>query len=100
MAAPVGGQVLSEVLPYLNLEKTEAVDDEKQEVEVPNIEEMTVKEAKATLKERNLLLEIEKEADFEGIDTAEYIVKEQFPKAGIKILEEKSIRVQIQEGKK
>ena len=100
MAAPVGGQVLSEVLPYLNLEKTETSEDEKQEVEVPNIEKMTVKEAKVALKERNLLLEIENAEDFEGIDTSEYIVQEQFPKAGIKIFEEKSIRVQTKEGKK
>jgi len=59
VAAPVGGQVLSEVLPYLNLKKTEAVEEEAQEVEVPNIEKMTIKEAKERLKEQNLSLEIE-----------------------------------------
>ena len=100
VAAPVGGQVLSEVLPYLNLAKTEATDEEVQEVEVPNLEKMTVKEAKEAVKQKGLLLTIENEADFAGVNIAEYVVREQFPKPGIKILAGKSVRIQIEEGKK
>ena len=60
VAAPVGGQVLSEVLPYLELNK----DDEKEEdirkqVEVPNVEGLTIKEATKILKDLNLNIQIE-----------------------------------------
>ena len=71
-----------------------------QEVEVPNLEKMTVKEAKEAVKQKGLLLTIENEADFAGVNIAEYVVREQFPKPGIKILAGKSVRIQIEEGKK
>ena len=53
VAAPVAGQILSEVLPYLEINKNE----QKEEVAVPNILDMTEKEAKKLLEEQGLVLE-------------------------------------------
>ena len=49
MAAPVAGNILSEVLPYLEIKKKEEQINEK--ISVPNITGMTVKDAKKLLKE-------------------------------------------------
>ena len=104
VAAPIGSQVLGEVLPYLNIEKTEEMNEEEKEIEVPNIEGMTLKEAKQTLKEVNLLLEIEEnnsdsqdenQENQENQAQDERIIQNQVPKAGIKILEGKAVRVEI-----
>ena len=46
VAAPIGSQVLGEVLPYLEIKKDNEQEEEKKEVEVPNIIGMTEKEAK------------------------------------------------------
>ncbi len=48
MAAPVAGNILSEVLPYLEIKKEE---EQKENVKVPNITGMTVKDARKLLKE-------------------------------------------------
>lgn len=94
MAAPVGGQVLSEVLPYLELAKDNVSDEEqKKQVEVPNIEGMTIKEATKALKERNLEFKIENEP--ENLDKENTIVKEQIPKQGISVYENTKILIKI-----
>lgn len=94
MAAPVGGQVLSEVLPYLELAKDNVSDEEqKKQVEVPNIEGMTIKEATKVLKERNLEFKIENEP--ENLDKENTIVKEQIPKQGISVYENTKILIKI-----
>lgn len=49
MAAPVAGNILSEVLPYLEIKKKEEQINEK--ISVPNITGMTVKDARKLLKE-------------------------------------------------
>ena len=49
MAAPVAGNILSEVLPYFEIKKKEEQINEK--ISVPNITGMTVKDAKKLLKE-------------------------------------------------
>ena len=49
MAAPVAGNILSEVLPYLEIKKKEEQISEK--ISVPNITGMTVKDARKLLKE-------------------------------------------------
>lgn len=81
MAAPVGGQVLSEVLPYLQVVKDNQTEEEQvTEVEVPSIVGKTIKEAKEILKEVGLEMEVEQEeAD------AEQCITEQLPKPGISL---------------
>lgn len=92
VAAPVGGQVLSEVLPYLELTKdNEKEEDKKKQVEVPNIEGMTVSDAIKKLKEVNLTLQIQDEP--EDLDKSTAVITEQLPKQGINVYEETKILV-------
>ena len=60
---------MSEVLPYLEAQKDNVKEeDEKKDVEVPNIEGLTIEEAKKKLKKINLDLEIENEKDIVNTD--------------------------------
>ncbi len=93
VAAPVGGQVLSEILPYLELEKdNEKEEDKIEEVIVPEIRNMNIKEAKKKLKEEGLDIDYEVK---EGENTEEIIIKEQNPKPGIKIKKGSKITIEI-----
>ena len=81
VAAPVGGQILSEVLPYLAVIQGNPDEvEQKQEVSIPNIKNMTIDEAKKILKENGLEVKFNEE---EGVNTSEVIVKSQIPEAGI-----------------
>ncbi len=71
----------------------EKEEDKKKQVEVPNIEEMTVKEAITKLKEVNLELKIENEP--ENLDKTTAIIKEQLPKQGISVYEGTKILVTL-----
>ena len=53
-----------------------------EDVEVPNVEGLTIEEARNTLKESGLDINIENE---ENVNEKETIVKEQLPKKGIKL---------------
>ncbi len=77
VAAPVAGNILSEVLPYLETEKQE----EKEKVTVPNVVGMTVKEAKSELKKVELDIKINNQP--ENLNESEAIITEQIPNAGI-----------------
>lgn len=84
VAAPVGGQIFSEVLPYLevtqgNEEEVEIIE----EIETPDLLEKTIEEAQKITKENEIELVIENES--EELDKQNTIVKEQTPKAGITI---------------
>ena len=81
MAAPIGSQVLGEVLPYLEVEKDNlSEDDIIEEVEVPNIVGLTIQEAKRELEKVGL------ELDYEESDGAEEkIITNQVPVQGIEI---------------
>ena len=84
MAAPVGGQVFSEILPYL--EVTQGNTDEVEQIEqvqVPDITEKTISEAQKILKDNSLEMVIEN--DSEELDKDNIIIKEQIPKAGITV---------------
>ena len=84
VAAPVGGQILSEVLPYL--EVTQGNPDQvevKEEVEMPNLKGKTIKEAEEILKENEIEIKIENET--EDMNKDEIIVKSQIPEPGIKV---------------
>lgn len=93
VAAPIGAQIFGEVLPYLETIKDgETGEEEKQEVEVPNIEGKTIKEATSILKENNLQIVISNEQ--EGMDKENTTVKQQTPKATIKVKEGSNIYVE------
>lgn len=91
VAAPIGAQIFGEVLPYLEVVKDGEQDEQASEIEVPNIEGKTLKEAQSILKENNLNLIINNEQ--EGINKETTIVKEQTPKAGIKVKEGSSVYI-------
>ena len=93
VAAPIGAQVFGEVLPYLETIKDgETGEEAKQEIEVPNIEGKTIKEATSILKENNLQIVISNEQ--EGMDKENTTVKQQTPKATIRVKEGSNIYVE------
>lgn len=65
----------------------------KKQVEVPEIEGISVKEATKLLKERNLQMQIQNEP--EEYNKEETIIKEQIPKKGINVYEGTKIIVKI-----
>ena len=69
-----------------------ADEDKKEEVEVPNIVGNTVEEAKKKLKEVGLEIDLNVE---EKIDEKQVKIKEQLPKAGIKIYKGTKVIVSI-----
>ena len=84
----MAGQIFSEILPYLevnqgNQEEVEAIE----EVNVPNVTGISIKEAEKILKETGLELSIEEitEENVEILDKENTIIKEQTPTEGIKI---------------
>ena len=94
VAAPIGSQIFGEVLPYLEVVKdNEESEQVKNDAQVPNIEGKSIKEAESILKENNLKLVINNEQ--EGIDKENTIIKEQTPKAGVKVKEEANIYVEL-----
>lgn len=93
VAAPVGGQILSEVLQYLDLQKDgEELNEDILEVEVPEIRNKNVKEIRKELKELGLELKIN-QVEEENID--ERTVVNQLPLPGIKVKSGSKIYVDI-----
>lgn len=83
------------MLPYLELEKDNE-QEEKQEIEVPNVVGLIEKEAKTVLEGVGLSLEVKEIKDFEQneeIDSSKKLITEQLPKAGIKIKQGTSVIV-------
>lgn len=94
MAAPVGGQIFSEILPCLEVNQSNEEEIEKiEEIEVPELLEKTLEEAEKIAKENEIELVIENEV--EEIDKQNVIVKEQVPKAGIVIKKGSKIYITI-----
>lgn len=90
VAAPLGGQILSEILPYLNIQQGNQEEVElRNEITIPNIEGMTVKEAEKTLKEYNLQINSAEEIDKSAI------VTKQMPQAGVTVYEKSYIYIDI-----
>ena len=82
VAAPIGSQVLGEVLPYLEVQKDNTEEDGiQEEVEVPNIVGLTISEAKEKLKD--LGLDINYEETEENISDKKVI--SQVPVGGMKV---------------
>lgn len=91
VAAPVGGQVLSEVLPYLEVNKDNESDENViNKVNVPDLEGLTVKEAKEQLKELNLNIQCSED---ETEDSEEHVIQEQIPVSGVEVFEGSTIIV-------
>ena len=82
------------MLPYLELKKDNEKEEEiKKQIEVPDIEGLSIEEAEKILKEVNLELQIKNEP--EEYNKKETIVKEQLPKKGITIYEGTKVIVTI-----
>ena len=91
VAAPIGSQVLGEVLPYLEVQKEETSEETtKKEVETPSLEGLTISEATKKAKELNLDISYEETEE----DISEKVVIDQTPSAGIKIYEGTKIIVE------
>lgn len=93
VAAPVGGQILSEVLPYLELQK-DNITEEIIQVEVPEFRNKTVKEAKDMAKELEIEIEINGNNQ-ENIN--DKVISNQIPLPGIKINNDTKIYLDLEE---
>lgn len=83
VAAPLGGQILSEVLPYLEISQGNPEEVElRNEITVPDITGKTILEARKILKEYKLELFTE-----QGVDEENALVNSQIPQAGINVYE-------------
>ena len=84
VAAPVGGQIFSEILPYLEVdqENTDEVEVAEQ-ITTPDVIGKTVTEAEKIMKENGLELVVQNEE--EEMDKDNSIIKTQTPQAGITI---------------
>ena len=84
VAAPVGGQIFREILPYLEVNKGNQDEIETvEQVTVPNIVGMTIKEAEKTVKELGLELSFE---NFSGeVDKENTNILSQTPTEGITV---------------
>lgn len=84
VAAPVGGKIFSEVLPYLEVNQgnTDEI-EQREEIEMPDLLGKTLNEAKKIIKENELEIVIQNET--EEMDFENITVTNQTPKAGIKI---------------
>lgn len=82
VAAPVGGQIFREILPYLEVNKGNQDEIETvEQVTVPNIVGMTIKEAEKTVKELGLELSFE---NFSGeVDKENTNILSQTPTEGV-----------------
>ena len=86
VAAPLGGQILSEVLPYLEVNQGNPEEVElKNEITVPDITGKTILEARKILKEYKLEMYINNYQ--EGIDEENTLVNIQVPQVGINVYE-------------
>lgn len=86
MAAPVGGKIFSEILPYLEIPKQG--EEEKIQVKVPDLIGKTIKEAEKILKENNLEIKID-----ENETDKEKIITKQIPEKDITITQGSSVIV-------
>ena len=93
VAAPVGGQIFSEILPYLEVNKQVLEEDEEEiihQIQVPDIMGKTLEEAEQILKENNLEMYLENEE----VDMENSYVKNQIPSSGITVNEQSKVVVE------
>lgn len=77
VAAPIAGEILGEVLPYLEIQKSN--ENEKQTIPVPDVKGMSLKDAQEILKD----FEIQIISD--GEYTKDSSIYKQIPESGIEI---------------
>lgn len=95
MAAPVGGQIFSEILPYLEVSKGNEEEVEPiEQVETPDILGKSVQEAEKIVKESGVEVIIENQT--EEIDKENTYVKDQTPKAGIIVNKGSKVYIKIE----
>ena len=87
VAAPIASQVLGEVLPYMQVVKSNIADDEIKKVLVPNIEGMTINDATRALEELNLVL------DNSDNKSENDVITEQIPIPNVEVIEGSNIIV-------
>ena len=93
VAAPVGGKIFSEILPYLEVNKEvleEESEDVVSQVQVPDVMGKSLEEAEQILKENNLEMSI----DNEEIDKENTYVKNQIPSGGITVNEKSKVIIE------
>lgn len=92
VAAPLAGQIFSEILPYLEVTQGNQEEIEtKEDVIVPDIVGKTFKDAEKILKEKKLEIDINSP---EEINKEEYVIKSQLPEAGITVSEGNKVYVE------
>ena len=94
VAAPLGGQIFSEILPYLEVNQgnTEEIENIEQ-IQTPDILNKSIKETEKILKESGLNYIIEDNT--EEIDKENTYVKEQTPSSGIVVNKGSNIYLKI-----
>ncbi len=93
VAAPVGGQIFSEILPYLEVNKQLLEENEEEainQLQVPDVMGKSLKEAEQILKENHLEIYIENEE----VDKENTYVKNQIPSAGITVNENSKVIIE------
>lgn len=91
MAAPIASQVLGEILPYLEVSKNNINDEnEVKKIRIPNVEGISICEARKILKDLKLNLELSSES---GEPNEESIINQQIPISGVEVMEETSVIV-------
>ena len=78
---------MGEILPYLELKYDKEVDEQAQDVEVPEIRGVSINEARKILKGKGLELQLQAGLDVNSI------INEQEPKPGIIIKEGQKVEV-------
>ena len=93
VAAPIGSQVLGEVLPYLEIKKDNiSEEDVRKTVEVPNVVGLTISEAKKVLKEVNLEINYDETRE----NNSDKIITKQTPISGVEIYEGTRVAVEFE----
>lgn len=91
VAAPLGGQILSEILPYLEIEQGNPEEIQlRNEITVPNLISVTVEEAKRILKDYKLEMYINNSQ--EETNNSSVIIN-QIPQEGVTVYEGSTIYV-------
>ena len=87
LSVKINGKKRTIYVPFITATEiilnTDNFNNIKKDIEVPNIEGLTIDEAKKRLKEVNLNISIEDMEEKEGTE----IITQQLPKAGIKVKE-------------
>ncbi|MCD8180138.1 MAG: PASTA domain-containing protein [Firmicutes bacterium] len=89
IAAPIAGELIEDILDYLGFEKQYTEDEEPDvKVEVPDVRDVSVDEAKTTIADSNLYVTVKGKGD---------TVVDQLPKPGVMLAEESTVILYTEE---